>query len=171
MRNRQIDYVSFLEGSAPDDRGRYIEDILGWNGDWFRLELCHDYIQRLFPLTEQSGSDRELRPLAQEELSTLQKSEKAKENIRRAYRMMLWFWRLDGEAYRDPSLRRSWIRKSGQDHNMRRMSRVLKCLKNLEMNEYGDFAMRIAYILEMSDCGSIPICEETKAEWRSILQL
>jgi hypothetical protein len=36
------DIVSFYSGTAPDNRGRYVVDILVRDDDW--LEHTHDYI-------------------------------------------------------------------------------------------------------------------------------
>ena len=43
--------MAFYRGGR-DDRGRRLEDVLGW--DHHQLELVHDYIQWMFPLTERS---------------------------------------------------------------------------------------------------------------------
>ena len=43
----------FLKGLEPDDKGRSIYDI--WNFSDTEIERNHDFIQRLFPLNEQSS--------------------------------------------------------------------------------------------------------------------
>lgn len=166
---RILNYVKFLEGTAKDDKGRTIEDILCWEGKFFRLEFTHDYIQRIFPLPESSHTDRNIQPITAEELLELRNNEKAKKNIRRAYVMMLRFWELDGDKYKNLSIKRHWVRKNGKDHNLLRISRVLKCLKLVRMNEYDDFRMRIEYLLDLSEKGLFPLCDETKNIWRDII--
>jgi len=47
--------VAFYEGSGRDDRGRSLDDLLGF-GD-AALECTHDFIQWLFPLRERSGAN------------------------------------------------------------------------------------------------------------------
>jgi len=47
--------VAFSEGSAPDDRGRFIGDVLRFDDE--KLEDVHDFIQWLFPLPERSGAN------------------------------------------------------------------------------------------------------------------
>lgn len=165
----KIDYEKFLEGTARDDKDRTVGQLLSWDGNFFRLEYTHDYIQRLFPLPDASGADKSLRPAAEEELARIRINDAAKRNISLAYGMMLRFWQLDGGKYKDPSLRRHWVKRSGKDHNLRRISRVLKCLKLLGMSEYDDFALRVRYLLGLSEKGQFPLCRETKHVWNSIL--
>ena len=43
----------FLKGLKSDDKGRFIYDI--WNFSDTEIERNHDFIQRLFPLNEQSS--------------------------------------------------------------------------------------------------------------------
>lgn len=165
----KMDYEKFLEGTGRDDQGRTIEEILGWDEDPVRLELTHDYIQRVFPLPDPSRADRSVRPAAEEELARIRGNETAKRNVARAYDMMLRFWELDGEKYKDMSIRRHWVKRHGKNHNLLRISRVLKCLKLLDMSEYDDFAMRVRYLLSLSEKGQFPLRSETKAIWNRIL--
>ena len=79
---RILNYVKFLEGTGKDDKGRTIENILCWEGKFFRLEFTHDYIQRIFPLQDGSQADKGIRPSTAGELSELRDNKKAKENIR-----------------------------------------------------------------------------------------
>ena len=103
------------------------------------------------------------------ELLELRNNEKAKRNIRRAYVMMLRFWKLDSDKYKDLSIKRHWVRRNGKDHNLLRISRVLKCLKLVNMSEYDDFCMRIEYLLRLSEEGLFPLCDKTKNIWRGII--
>ena len=162
-----MNYTAFLAGKAADDKGRYIEDILSWG--FFRLEFRHDYIQRLFPLPERSQADRRCEPLTDEDVTALRNSEDAVENMRRAYAVMLRFWKLDGDRYRNPAEKRHWVRKSGKDHNLLRMSRVLKCLKLVDPPSYEDFAVRISCLLDLAENGMFPLRAETRRIWRKIL--
>ena len=96
---RTLSYVRFLEGKEKDDKGRTIEDILGWEGKFFRLEFTQDYIQRIFPLPDGSQADKGIRPITAGELSELRDNKKAKENIRRAYVMIAIPCANPGRAY------------------------------------------------------------------------
>lgn len=164
-----MDYEKFLEGTGRDDKGRTVEEILRWEGSPFRLEFGHDYIQRLFPLTEPSKADKTGRPATEEELGRIRRNGTAKKNVGRAYTMMLRFWELDGEKYKDASLSRHWVKRSGKNHNMLRISRVLRCLKLLGMDEYDDFAGRVGYLIALSEKGEFPLSDKTKTVWKDIL--
>ena len=42
--------IKFYRGDGPDFKGRYLEDMMGW--DMKKLEQDHAYIQTMFPLPE-----------------------------------------------------------------------------------------------------------------------
>jgi hypothetical protein len=49
--------LGFYTGTRPDDRGRFLREILRWPD--YKLEQTHDYIQWLFPLAERSALNPE----------------------------------------------------------------------------------------------------------------
>ncbi|MCR5008242.1 MAG: hypothetical protein K6A76_06640 [Oribacterium sp.] len=138
-----MNYTAFFEGKEPDDLGRNLLKILHFGR--IRMELTHNYIQRLFPLAEESRfSECDL--LTEEDRLAFRGSILAQDGMRGAYQKMLWFWKLDGEQYKN-SVYRHW--NAYNNHNHWRMSRVLKSLQLLGMEEeYKDFSMRIRWIID-----------------------
>ncbi|MBR3517875.1 MAG: hypothetical protein IKN07_00400 [Lachnospiraceae bacterium] len=138
-----MNYTAFFEGKEPDDLGRYLSKILRFGR--IRMELTHNYIQRLFPLAEESRFSK-CDLITKEYITAFQKSILAQDGMRSAYQKMLWFWKLDGEQYKN-SIYRHW--NTYNNHNHWRMSRVLKSLQLLGMEEeYKDFSMRIRWIID-----------------------
>jgi len=161
-----LNYLSFFEGQSQDDKGWYIADIFAYSD--FLLENKHDYIQRIFPTKEESQySDAPV--ITDEEIEDIRKSRLAQVNIRALYVKMLQFWKLDGGQYREwdkRKIKRHWNRPG--NHNHLRITRVLKSLKLLGLEEeYKDFSMRLAYILELRKTSdNIHISDETAEIWK-----
>ena len=159
-----MDFVAFFEGREPDDQGRMITDFLRYSSG--HLELSHDYIQRVFPLQEPSlFSDAPL--ISDDEIKAVRTSKTAQDNIRRVYQKMLWFWKIDDANLRKwdfPVPVRLWNHPN--NHNCLRMTRVLKSLKLLGMEqEYQDFSERLSYLLSLRADGLVRISEETARIW------
>ena len=117
-QNEQLNMiVRFLEGASRDTCGRYLDQILAENNEYW--EHTHNFIQWLFPLDEQSRSVRGSPVLVKAEVSAIRGSEVARANIQRAAERFKEF--LTGTT--------EW--RSGYDHNHLRISRVIKCLRLL----------------------------------------
>lgn len=158
-----MDYTAFLEGRQTDDKGRTIDSILRWSN--LRLELSHNYIQRVFPTDESSKYARSLKPISPSDISSLVKSEASKNNIRKAYIRMLSLWKLDDENYKR-KIYRYWNHRN--NHNHLRITRILKCFKLIQMNdELKDFSIRLSYLLN-NDHG-LKISKKTEDYWRDNL--
>lgn len=138
-----MNYTAFFERKEPDDLGRNLDQILKFGR--IRMELTHNYIQRLFPLMEDSRFSK-CDLITEDNIAAFRKSNDAQEGLRKAYQKMLWFWKLDEKQYQN-SIYRHW--NSYNNHNYWRMSRVLKSLQLLGMDaEYVDFSMRIRWIID-----------------------
>lgn len=138
-----MNYTAFFEGKEPDDLGRHLSKILCFGR--IRMELTHNYIQRLFPLTEESRFSK-CDLITEDDIAIFQRNLAAQDGMRKAYQKMLWFWKLDEKQYQN-SVYRHW--NSYNNHNHYRMSRVLKSLLLLGMEEeYKDFSMRIHWIID-----------------------
>ena len=158
-------YTDFLSGFTKDDKHRTITDILAYN-KW-QLEYRHDYIQLVFPTDEQSMHSL-LPPISDDDIICLRENEDALNNIRTMYKHMLLFWKIDDNHLNiwNKNIRRHWNNKN--NHNHLRMTRVLKSLKLLQLDEeYDDFCRRINYIILVPEC---KISTETINIWNNIIK-
>jgi len=156
-----LNYTAFLEAREADDKGRMFDNILCWSN--IRLEATHNYIQRIFPTDESSRFDRSFVPATSDDISLIRKSEKAKNNIRKAYLKMLSLWKLDGDNYKNIKIYRYWNNEN--NHNHLRMTRLLKCFRLIQMNdELKDFSNRLSYLLDHS---GLKVSKKTEEFWRA----
>ena len=156
-----MNYTAYLEGYETDDKGRTIDNILHWSN--IRLEISHNYIQRVFPTDESSKHDRIFEPATRDDILSISLNEKAKDNIRKMYLKMLLLWKLDGENYKTIKMYRYWNQEN--NHNHLRMTRILKCFRLIEMNdELKDFSNRLIFLLEHN---GLKISKKTEELWRA----
>ena len=149
--------LAFYAGSGPDHRGRYLRDIVRQDDRW--LETTHDYVQWLFPLPEPSGVLPSAPTIDAEVAAAFAADEALRQTLRRSFLRMLSFY---GLVVRGSSIAKGahWEeRKSdwftGPTHNNLRITRILKCLCALGLQED---ARRLAACLEAlrttePDCG------------------
>ena len=124
--------LAFYEGSAPDDRGRFLRDILGF--DDAALERTHDFIQWLFPLRERSGANPSAPRLDDDAVEAFAKRAELREALGRSLDRMLEFYGLqwDGDrivAATSFEQRRAWL-TPGNHHHLR-LTRMLIALRTL----------------------------------------
>jgi len=74
--------VNFLEGIGTDSKNRHIDEILDEDNRYW--EHTHDFIQWLFPLTEESRAVRHSPVLTVEEVELIRTSERAREGLKAA---------------------------------------------------------------------------------------
>ena len=124
--------VRFHKGESPDDRGRTLDAILGWNDD--RLEAVHDYIQWLFPLDEPSRFNPSAPLLTPGDRAAFRQPVLAT-NLRRALERMLAFYGLALQPTMPPRVTRSdqWRDRSAVwlhagNHNLLRLTRIIRSL-------------------------------------------
>jgi hypothetical protein len=122
--------VGFYEGVAPDDRGRFLSDILRFDDD--QLERVHDFIQWLFPLPERSGANPSAPILDGAAIAEFHTRPELRSALRRSLDRMLVFYGLmwSGERIvRSPSFNarsRNWLHV--ENHNHLRLTRMLRSL-------------------------------------------
>ena len=159
----EFDYMAFLEGKIADNKGRKITDILAYGN--IKLEMKHDYIQKVFPTAEASEYDN-IMPMNEQDIKNIRNSEIARENITKMYHKMLKFYKLDDYRYKDWDMFRHW--NTTGNHNHKRLTRMLKCFRLLGYDDlYKDLSMRIKYILTVYRSGSpkIHISDDTMDYW------
>jgi hypothetical protein len=124
--------IAFYEGSAPDDRGRFVGDILRFDDD--RLEDVHDFIQWLFPLLERSGANPSAPILDDAAIEAFRSRPELRAALRRSLDRMLVFYGFAWEGERivksaNFEERSHWL--SPGNHNHLRVTRILRSLTAL----------------------------------------
>lgn len=126
IKNKEEDIFKFLSGEEPDRYGRNIREI--WEYDEKLLERSHDYIQRLFPTTEESIFEKAPVIDLKKDKRKIE-NEIIKENMKKSFEVMLNFY---GFEYKDTIQPKSdakfkWITKN--NHNYLRITRILTSLR------------------------------------------
>jgi hypothetical protein len=124
--------VAFYDGSAPDDRGRFRDEILQFDDG--RLEAVHDFIQWLFPLPEPSGANPSAPILDAPAIDAFRTRPELRAALRRSLDRMLAFY---GFAWSGERIvksasfpeRHDWL--SPGNHNHLRLTRILRSLNVL----------------------------------------
>ena len=125
--------------------GDYIEEILGWYGDWEKLEEHHGYIQWLFPFFDPRGHNALATSLSKSGAKIIREDPTCQWRVFRAYKMMLHFYgfRLadeqTGRLERIPDEREFRERIDNFNkrfHNCLRVSRILVSLGELGFRRY-----------------------------------
>ncbi|KAL3841890.1 hypothetical protein ACJMK2_020467 [Sinanodonta woodiana] len=125
--------------SKPD--GALIEVMLkDWWGDYKLLEKHHGYIQWLFPIRE-DGMNWHAQELQKHEIAKICEDKEAHARVLKAYKMMLNFYGMKLEDDESGKIERAenWedrfkhLNKSF--HNYLRITRILKCLGELEYEQ------------------------------------
>ncbi|XP_060898407.1 opioid growth factor receptor-like [Labrus mixtus] len=119
--------------------------INNFHDDWFqrydKLEYVHTYIQWLFPLPE-PGMNSGATTLTVEEIHEFCKSNTAKDNLLKSYKLMLDFYGIHlcdettGEVERALNWRERFFNLDCNTHNNLRITRILKCLGILGFPHY-----------------------------------
>jgi hypothetical protein len=123
--------VRFYSGEEPDDRGRFLKQILKWQDH--ELEYTHDYIQWLFPLKEKSGFNIDAPVVTAATIAAFRKDAVLRMRLRNSLNRMLAFYGMEMSESVPPVVTRSqsfpdqarnWLNAS--NHNHLRITRILK---------------------------------------------
>ena len=174
MRDDGTRLSSFYAGIRPDDRGRFLRDILRWPDH--ELESTHDYIQWLFPLAERSGFNPEAPILPEKALREFRSQPELRRNVQASFRRMLAFYGMEIQEASALTVTRTfffadraenWIKPS--NHNHLRITRILKSLRLLGLEaEAAAFFECLANIYRLESAKTTPrISEETFAFWQA----
>ena len=121
-----MDYLDFLSNGGPDFKGRTLELI--WSFTDQQIESTHDFIQIIFPLNKASESVFHGYYLNSEDLvEQIRNSPIAKENILQSSKWYLSFLK-----------RNIWLWNRNYDHNQKRITRVIECLRLLISQDEAD---------------------------------
>jgi Opioid growth factor receptor (OGFr) conserved region len=122
-------------GGAPDDRGRRLAEIWGWNDE--RLEAVHDYIQWIFPLDTPSAPNPSAPLVSPMTMRAFRESDDLRQALGTSLERMLAFYglrRVGGRVEPDksfPARSGNWLSPSGwrgPNHNHLRITRILRSL-------------------------------------------
>lgn len=134
--------LAFFRGAGTDSEGRLLDEILQWDDS--RLEICHDYIQWLFPTDEPSAVNPDAPLIDSPHIEAFAGDAALRRNLARSFERMLAFYglRCSGTGKR-LSVERSaeWERRSNNwltrnNHNHLRISRMLRSLNLLGLRTH-----------------------------------
>ena len=164
-------------GAAP--HRKTLNKILAWGDD--DLENSHDYIQYLFPLPEKSPVNPSA-PLITKDVFVAFRAdtpdgEALRSNLRKAFNRMLAFYGFDlvTGMPRDPSLGvfvsnnhqtrfLNWVRRF--DHNHLRITRIIRCLRLLGLEEEAGAFYSALYQLSRSQNYAGKISQKSLMFWQ-----
>jgi hypothetical protein len=169
--------LHFYTGTAPDDRGRYLSEILKWSDD--ELERVHDYIQWLFPLIERSGFNPSAPVLDTQTIQEFRSRPDLKRNMRASFLRMLAFYGLEIVESGPPTVKRStiftmrsenWLTRS--NHNHLRITRILKSMRTLGLGTQATALFEcLACIYREETAKDFPgISDETFRFWQAAVR-
>lgn len=130
--------VEFYLGRRADSAGRYLHEIQDWGHD--RLEYVHDFIQWLFPLRERSPVNPDAPVLDEGQIAQFRSQSPLRASLLKSFDVMLDFYgferkdKLIARCRLWESRRKNWL--SQGNHNYRRITRILKCMSILGLEEY-----------------------------------
>lgn len=158
--------VDFFREQAPNCDGITLQEMLDMNNG--QLEMSHDIVQWLFPLTELSNFNVDAPILTEEDIKLWHEDEVLRINLLRTYDRFLNFFGLKREGTTvlednidGPTFYYRWSRFN---HNWLRLTRILKCMSLLGYKEHalGLFAL----LKEFADTQRFPISANTFTHWR-----
>jgi len=133
--------IEFFSGGGADAQGRTLDEICQWSHP--QLEAVHDYIQWLFPLPEPSAFNHAAPLLTDTDIAKFRASPALRERLLTALTIMLGFYGFSIDRHGDPLIirpgkdfpTRATIWLTPGNHNFLRISRILRCLSLLGLQD------------------------------------
>lgn len=164
--------LAFYYGSHPDDRGRFLAEIVKQDDIW--LEIAHDYIQWLFPLTEHSRVNPSAPILTRTDIAAFRQDELLQTHMRAALARMLRFYGLTQRAGAVTKAGNWNERKDNwftePTHNNLRITRILKSMSILGLQQDAHAFLSVLETLVATEphCG-IPV--QSLNFWRTAVTM
>ena len=163
--------LAFYYGSHPDSHGEMLAEILKQDDHW--LEVCHNYIQWLFPTKEFSRVTPDAPILDKTTIEAFRTDELLRKHLRAALMRILLFYglKLTNEGViKGPNWearKSNWFTEN--THNSLRITRILKCLNSLGLEVDAEaFQLGLSSLCASeSDCG---IDKKAMQFWRDAVQ-
>ena len=129
----------FYRGQSTDSEGRTIQQI--WDFDLTKKEIEHGYIQWLFPTTAPSDYYKDAPLLTKEDILAFKNDPIVRKNLKKSFEVMLNFYGFEfredlGQIQRASSFherKKIWL--TPDNHNYKRITRILDCLHTLGFEE------------------------------------
>lgn len=160
--------LPFYQNKGPDSMGRWISEIWGWRDA--PKELCHDYIQWLFPLKEASGFNSNA-PVLDETLLKLMKSDPhVIKNLEQSFAVMMKFYGFTYDEKNHTLQYATHFNERAADwlnpgnHNFLRLTRILKCLMNFGLIERAEALFNKLEQIHRNHPG---VCEGAYPYWKA----
>lgn len=135
--------VQFYRNEIPlRPEGLKIDEVHEqWAGEYRFLEMCHSYIQWLFPIQE-AGLNPQAQVLQKHEIAVMKADPTVIQRVKKSYDMMLDFYgftmvdRSTGAVDRSTSFHERFENLNYSSHNYLRITRMLKFLGEMGLEEY-----------------------------------
>lgn len=156
----------FYRGEETDVAGRMIQDL--WNYTLEQKERQHDYIQWLFPTRTPSDFNSNAPTLTTRDIQAFKNDSLLKNNLKRSFVEMMQFYGFEYLEDTNIVVRAStfnerikvWLNPN--NHNYRRITRILDCLNTLGMeNEKNAFYEALVKLND--DFGSLIVVNNTSS--------
>jgi hypothetical protein len=139
--------IQFYKNEISNEEGYYFDQVMKFNKT--ELERFHCFIQYLFPLLEPSEKVRTAPIITQEEIDIFKSDHLIRTKLKKAFFKMLDFYRLsyckNGKSIEiKKEVELLWWVKP-YDHNLLRMTRMLKSMKLLG---YFDYSLSLFEVLK-----------------------
>ena len=115
--------INFMNGQAADHKGRTYKSIVTCSDE--TMERCHDQVQWMFPLHEESNFASTYPVVTAEIINKAKESEDIIDNLKIAKDRMEQFYAIG--SYEDVDKQRKWCKEG--NHNLLRITRIIRCLR------------------------------------------
>ncbi|WP_430460079.1 opioid growth factor receptor-related protein [Thalassolituus sp. LLYu03] len=132
--------IAFYRGEGTDHRGRTFNGILAFSNT--EMESCHDYIQWLFPLRDPSPYNPEAPVVTEAVAAAFRASPELQKKVHQALLRMMHFYSMvlketpQGFELLLPAEPSALHWLTVENHNHRRISRILASLKLLGLDAH-----------------------------------
>ena len=130
LSTSEVPVIAFLHGGL-DPLGRRFDEMLAYSDD--RMEECHDYVQWMWPLHEESHFASVFPVLTQDVADVLAKSEQARGRLLAGLARFRSFYGVHEDGKVDDDKVQQWCHNG--DHNLLRITRIIRSLRILGLEE------------------------------------